>query len=474
MQGKAPPIYWAVLTLLILGGCNRASIPALQPGEPGRSPLVFQTGVGDAFVPITGLGRVLGAGSSVTSMGRNSDGTMWASLGRTESGGFADFDLARIGNDAAAHEFNRFAGSSRTCMGSGPLAITRDGSAWFSNPRVQLTANQICRISSSGTPTVYTVSPLAPYVSITHLAPAPDGSVWFSYLNAATIAGGQGLGHITAAGSASIYPLLSRVAVSSLASGPDGRVWFAANPAAPGALPLTGSVAPDGTISTSPHDNITFGDVVSSPDGSLYVSTMLAGSPRQLAIAALSTAGAFQTFPVSPAAGCTTACSPARIALGPFGNIWLGRPDGTIQAFSHTQRTYGPVLTTPLNAAATALANGGDDNLWLAGGSDGSGMPLAAVFAVRDITVRPLALTFSAVNTTQAIAISERYFTGAFSAVSSAPAVASVGPGASAGTFLVTLHSPGNATITLSDNGNATKSNAVQIPVTCTCQASAR
>jgi len=298
--------------------------------------------------------------------------------------------------------------------------------------------------------------------------------VWFSYLNAATLAGGQGLGHITAAGSASVYPLVSRVAVSSLASGPDGRVWFAANPAAPGALPLTGNIAPDGTISTTPHDNVTFGDVVSSPDGSLYVSAMLAGSPRQLAIAALSTSGTFQTFPVSPAVECATACSPARIALGPFGNVWLGRPDGTIQAFSHTQRTYGPPLSTPLNAPATALANGGDDNLWLAGGSDGAGMPIAAVYAVRDITVRPLALTFSAVGTTQAITISERYFSGVFNAESSAPAVATVSPGPSTGVFLVTLHSPGNATITLSDNRNASKSNAVRIPVTCTCQASAR
>jgi hypothetical protein len=278
---------------------------------------------------------------------------------------------------------------------------------------------------------------------------------------------------MTHGGASTIYPIAQRVAISSIVYGSDGNVWFAANPAASGALPVIGQVSSVGAITMQTHASMTFGDIVSSPDGNIYASAIAASPSRALAIAAIGTAGGFQTYPISPAPACGTGCTLPHIALGPFGSIWLGRPDGSIQAFSHSQHIFGPILSTPLNGAATALANGGDDNLWISGGRDGSGLPIAGVYVVRDVTVQPLALNFTATGQSQTVSISERYFTGTFNASSADPAIASVAPSSTPGTFTVTLHTAGTTTIALSDRSDATKSNAVRIPVSCSCRGTA-
>jgi hypothetical protein len=82
----------------------------------------------------------------------------------------------------------------------------------------------------------------------------------------------------------------------------------------------------------------------------------------------------------------------------------------------------------------------------------------------------PTALTFAtSASTAQTFAVSESGYTGAFSAVSSTPAVATVAAGQTAGTFTVTPLESGTTTITItgaSAGAAATVSVSVGAPIT--------
>ena len=198
--------------------------------------------------------------------------------------------------------------------------------------------------------------------SILVMTPGPDGAVWFTEKQAATI------GRISARGAVHLYPLPSPVPgypspqVIGITTGSDGALWFAS------AASYAGRLTTAGVFTWFPMPaGSTW--VASGPDGNLWF-VELTGH-----IARVTTSGVVTEFPIPPSGNLPTA-----IVAGPDGAMW----------FSENAQMIGRVTTAgvyteypldhPSNTAC--LAPGADGKVWIA--EDGYLAEVSSTGAMRD------------------------------------------------------------------------------------------
>jgi len=182
--------------------------------------------------------------------------------------------------------------------------------------------------------------------SILDLTAGPDGAVWFTEKQAATI------GRITPRGSVHLYPLPSPTPplpgpqVIGIAAGSDGALWFAS------AAPFAGRLTTAGVFSWFPMAAGSIW-VAAGPDGNLWF-VELNGH-----IARVTTAGVVTDFPPPPSGNLPTA-----IAAGPDGAMWFSENAQMIGRLTTSGVYTEYPLDHPSNTAC--LAAGADGKVWIA------------------------------------------------------------------------------------------------------------
>ena len=182
--------------------------------------------------------------------------------------------------------------------------------------------------------------------SILDLTAGPDGAVWFTEKQAATI------GRITPRGMVHLYPLPSPMPgyappqVIGITTGSDGALWFAS------AAPYAGRLTTAGVFSWFPMPTGSSW-VADGPDGNLWF-VELNGH-----IARVTTTGVVTDFPAPPSGNL-----PVVIAAGPDGAMWF-----TENAQMIGRLTVSGIYTEyPLDHPSTTacLAAGSDGKVWIA------------------------------------------------------------------------------------------------------------
>ena len=182
--------------------------------------------------------------------------------------------------------------------------------------------------------------------SILDLTAGPDGAVWFTVKQAATI------GRITPRGAVHLYPLPSPIPgypsppVIGITTGSDGALWFAS------AAPYAGRLTTAGVFSWFPM-----------PEGSIWVT---AGPDRNLwfvevngHIAKVTTSGVVTDFPAPPSGNL-----PTSIIAGPDGAMWFSEDAQMIGRLT----TSGAYKEYPLDhpTESSCLAAGANGKVWIA------------------------------------------------------------------------------------------------------------
>jgi streptogramin lyase len=182
--------------------------------------------------------------------------------------------------------------------------------------------------------------------SILVLTPGPDGAVWFTEKQAATI------GRITPRGVVQLYPLPSPIPgypspqVIGITTGSDGALWFAS------AAPFAGRLTTAGVFSWFP---LPMGStwVAAGPDANLWF-VELNGH-----IAKVTTAGVVTDFPAPPSGNLPTA-----MTSGPDGAMWFSENAQMIGRLNTSGVYTEYALDHPVNSSC--LATGADGNVWIA------------------------------------------------------------------------------------------------------------
>jgi virginiamycin B lyase len=182
--------------------------------------------------------------------------------------------------------------------------------------------------------------------SILALTPGPDGAVWFTEKQAATI------GRITQRGVVHLYPIPSPTPgypspqVIGITTGSDGALWFAS------AAPFAGRLTTTGVFSWFPMPaGSTW--VAAGPDGDLWF-VELNGH-----IARVTTAGIVTEFPTPPSGNV-----PTMITAGPDGAMWFSENAQLIGRLTVSGVYTEYPLDHPSNMACVAA--GGDGKVWIA------------------------------------------------------------------------------------------------------------
>jgi virginiamycin B lyase len=182
--------------------------------------------------------------------------------------------------------------------------------------------------------------------SILALTPGPDGAVWFTEKQAATI------GRITPRGAVQLYPLPSPIPgypspqVIGITTGSDGALWFAS------AAPFAGRLSTAGVFSWFPMPMGSI-SVAAGPDGNLWF-VELNGH-----IAQVTTTGVVTDFPGPPSGN-----SPSAITAGPDGAMWFSESAQMIGRLTTSGVYTEYALDHPVSSSC--LATGGDGNVWIA------------------------------------------------------------------------------------------------------------
>lgn len=352
---------------------------------------------------------------------------------------------------------------------SEPFGITvgPDGNLWFS----ELGANKIGRLTPSGQLSEFRVptssgSPIA-------IAVGPDGALWFTEL------GGNKIGRITTSGSITEYhiPTLHSQPMG-LAAGPDGALWFVESSQT---AHKVGRITTTGTITEYQAGFRHLYFIVAGADGRLWYTGGSGG-----AISAITTTGHVTHYAtknytygltlafdgniwftemnhtigsVTPAGVVTEYPIPGTIRLSmisqaPGGWLWISEPNSPFgpsqfARFDPVSQQYKDTLTLPsIFQGPEQSISGPDGNLWFADfyGSD------IGVYVIQVMTVSPKNLSFSVPNQTAQVDVSEKQYSGGFSAVSTNPGVATVAPVGPPGAFIVTSVGAGSCKIEISDS----------------------
>jgi streptogramin lyase len=250
-------------------------------------------------------------------------------------------------------------------QGDGGIARGPDGNLWFTNQAalplrgVQVFRDSIGRITPSGVVTNFAFGSSGKPADITA---APDGNVWFTYVD------GSRIGRITPGGkqtdfSAGFDPDQFAIAI---APGADGNLWFTLSEgSSPGAY--VGRITPTGEIKTFKiaPDFISFDDIAVGPDNSAWLT-----DPGANAIKRITPAGEVTNFN----AGMTAGARPSGIARGADGNLWFTEP-GIDRVARITTAGVITEYSAGIRAGARpgAITAGADGNLWFIETADSAG-----------------------------------------------------------------------------------------------------
>ena len=262
------------------------------------------------------------------------------------------------------------------------------------------------------------------------LALGPDGDVWFA--EKAHIAKITPTGTITEFA----YPSgLNDNTAAGVVTGPDRKVWFTEyfTQKVANIDPATGTITEFdvGAAGCTGPQGLAVGT-----DRDLYFNC------AATAIAKMTTSGTV-TVIANPYGNPVT---PQDMVTGPNGHIWYNANGNTLVEYSESKGTF-TAHASPFNTNGLMidLASGPDGNVWSA--TNGGNLE---VYILATLSVSPSKLTFSGTGQQQTITATYRG-PSTLTAVSASPAIATVAPGQTQGTFTVTSQGVGKTKIIVED-----------------------
>jgi streptogramin lyase len=273
------------------------------------------------------------------------DGNMW----------FADNGNDAIGKITPAGVITEY---HLNIPASSPNSITQgpDGAMWFTENNSNNQSDEIGRITTTGSITLFPTEIGATALGITT---GSDGALWFT--EDAQNAGA--IGRMTTTGAYSKYLLPSpNSAPNGITTGPDGNMWFDEIVGS-----SIGEITPSGTITEfpTPTPNAYPYFITSGPENSLWF-----GEFANNAIGQITTSGVITEYPIS-----TPNSAPYSIATGSDGSLWYteGETNGTYNAIGR-MTTAGVSTQYPLPStySASEISAGSDGNMWFTSDTGGN------------------------------------------------------------------------------------------------------
>lgn len=180
----------------------------------------------------------------------------------------------------------------------------------------------ICRVTTKGAVTCYTLPGGQNDAQPTGLALGPDGNVWFIEWNGVCSAGGgsyNSIGKITPEGVVTTYDVgLHGNSVYGIAAGPDGRIWFTDPGGCDGYTSRIGAIDTDGSSYTYYSAGLPAGvaAIVNGGDGNLYFGSYTANQMGRI-----TTAGVASVWDIPSISDPPFVVDD--MVVGPDDNIWF-------------------------------------------------------------------------------------------------------------------------------------------------------
>jgi streptogramin lyase len=248
-----------------------------------------------------------------------------------------------------AASFAAFPVSAANTSGATAITIGPDGNLWFTEGNIAT----IARMTPDGQITEFRVPPNGfvmdgPGVITT----GPDGNLWFTLPT--------GFGRITPDGQITKFALQNPRyrGGGSITAGPDGNVWFTG-----GGSMVAGRITPDGQITEFPgkEQDSSLKAITAGPDGNLWFLDTF-----NKLIERITPDGQLTEFPI-PNNGY-----PLDITAGPDGNLWFTESIDLTLAIGRITPA-GEITTFPLSTPFLGLGGltiGPDKNLWFTSPGD--------------------------------------------------------------------------------------------------------
>jgi streptogramin lyase len=412
-----------IALILVSGGCQHRSLIASAnlPEMPGGPviPLIRQN---PGFLTRWLLLRVGSAGYGDTIVGP--DGAIWSD--DFQYGKMARIDyLGHVRTLSLLHNPN-------LAMASGP-----DGNIWF--PSSTSTENFIVRMTPQGSETTFPIS----IGSGEGITVAQDGNMWFTEVN---VGAPGGIGRITMNGTVTEFPVAH--SPGEIASGPDGDLYYTSENSA-GFFSVY-RITPTGQITEHQILGQSFLDpMTTGPDGKAYFLDI--GNPVYDSYLGTISSGFNVTEERIPA---PNGFYPITLGVGPDGNIWIGGGvfrDHNRVGFLVYDRTSGHFSAQPITAPGAqwrisynGIVTGLDGNVWWHDGFED-------VLVYHLLQPSPTSFTFTGVGQQQTLTIAETHSSGPWSVSSTNVNIATVRPGTTSDTFIVTSVAAGHARILIDD-----------------------
>ena len=268
-----------------------------------------------------------------------------------------------------------------------------------------------------------------------------DGKLWFG-------AGPGHIGSMTPDGTFAFYPTPNTDLVQSLIAGPDGNVWTV-NDNSPSESSAY-RIAPDGSMTAyqlpvSPQTGGTCPiQIISGPEGSMYYT-----DPCSQWVALLSTSGTVAaTYPSPHSPFFLTSDDISRVFFTALPPVHTGHERGYLGVLDTLNGTTSYRIAPQEGMRMASMAFGADGNIWMMPASS----PWEVVVFVRLVMdVSPSTISFSGAGQSQQIVVSEKHYSGTWSATSEDASVATVQPGGTSGIFVVTGTGAGSTSIDIAD-----------------------
>lgn len=396
-----------------LTACSFHAPIASSPGAGfGAHPDISQSGGGGAWIAVH---DAIG-GSTQQDMVAGPDQAMW----------FVDTNLSQIGRIDMTKKIKEFPTKS---PGAAPLAITvgPDGALWFTESN----AKALGRMTTAGVASEFsTVIGGVNYFPSSGITVGPDNNLWFTAFPQAVI-------RATTAGQMTVFNLNNGCNPKRIKVGPDHNFWMSED------CPDVERLKTNGTLNQYPTPDGGYAwDITTGSDGNLYASST----------------GGYDVYQIKTAGTVTALKSPTynwgtRGVLAVGSEIWfVGEGSSGLNLIAKL-KLPGLTFPTPTKPGPPTLydtrteyfAMGPDGNVWFT--NDNSYIGVDVLMALKLV---PQTATI-APSTTVTITVTEKGYTGPWTASSSNTGVATVAPG-SPGQFVVTGVAAGTATITIKDN----------------------
>jgi len=293
----------------------------------------------------------------------------------------------------------------------GDLAVGSDGKFYMND----YAKNAVDKVTIDGLHvTQYVVSGSMFQNGITE---GPDHNIWYTRNGF--------VGKIATGGKVTQYPV-SGDAVG-ITSGPDGNVWFTVGSAIDRIIPSTG------VITSFPVSPGAVG-IVTGPDGNLWFTS-------STTVGKMTPSGVVTNYPTSFEPGFY-------IAVGPDGALWfpgfLTNEIGRVTTSGQLSYFF-PLAGFGGNPGS--IMAGPDGNVWFADAQQAIG-----VYVIRQISVNPTGWIASGGGQNVTATVTETNYSGAWTAVSSNPPIATVAQGTNSNQFIITSVAHGRARIEISDS----------------------